>query len=84
MRQRMLGLFTSSLLATASYAENEGFAVQVAEVKSKIQQLKETNEGLWEEIASKEGEIANFRETLENIETDIAVLNNVKENEADE
>ena len=73
MKKLTLLLFASLLLfSTASYAENEDLVAKVAEVKSKLKALQDSNTDLKKRLASYENEIAGLRLALENFETDIA------------
>ena len=75
MKKLTLLLFASLLFfTTASYAENEELVAQVAEVKSKLITLQESNNDLKKTLASRENEIEGWRLALENIETEIAGL----------
>jgi len=73
MKKLTLILFASLLFfTTASYAENEELIAQVAEVKSKLKALQESNNDLNKQLASYENEIAGWRLALENLEAEIA------------
>jgi cell division protein FtsB len=73
MKKLTLVLFASLLFfSTASYAENEELVTQLAEVKSKLKKLQNSNTGLKKTLASYENEIAGWRLALENIEAEIA------------
>jgi cell division protein FtsB len=75
MKKLTLVLFASLLFfSTASYAENEELVTQLAEVKSKLKKLQDSNTGLKKTLASYENEIAGWRLALENIEAEIAGL----------
>jgi len=72
MKKLTLLLFASLLFfTTASYAENEDLVAQVAEVKSKLKKLQDSNTDLKERLASYENEIAGLRLALENFEAEI-------------
>ena len=72
MKELTLLLFVSLLFfTTASYAENEDLVAQVAEVKSKLKKLQDSNTDLKERLASYENEIAGLRLALENFEAEI-------------
>jgi len=73
MKKLTLILFASLLFfTTASYAENEDLVAKVAEVKSKLKALQESNNDLNKQLASYENEIAGWRLALENLEAEIA------------
>jgi len=73
MKKLTLLLFASLLFfTTAGFAENEELIAQVAEVKSKLMALQESNNDLNKQLASYENEIAGWRLALENLEADIA------------
>ena len=73
MKKLTLVVFASLLsFTTASYAENEDLAAQVAEVQNKLKALRESNDDLKKRLASYENEIAGWRLALENIEANIA------------
>ena len=73
MKNLTLLLFASLLFfTTASYAENEDLVAKLAEVKSKLKTLQESNNDLKKTLASYENEIAGLRLALENFETEIA------------
>jgi len=74
MKKLTLLLFTSLIFFTpASYAaENEDLDAKLAEVKSKLKTLQESNNGLKKTLASYENEIAGLRLALENYEAEIA------------
>ncbi len=75
MYKLTLVLFASLIFfTTASYAENEDLIAQVAEVKSKLKTLQESNNDLKKTLASRENEIEGWRLAIENIETEIAGL----------
>lgn len=75
MKKLTLLLFTSLLFfTTASYAENEDLVAKVAEVKSKLMALQESNNDLNKQLASYENEIAGWRLALENLEAEIAAM----------
>jgi len=75
MKKLTLLLFTSLLFfSTASYAENEELVAKVAEVKSKLKELQDSNNDLKKKLASYENEIAGLRLALENFETEIAEM----------
>ena len=75
MKKLTLLLFASLLFfTTASYAENEDLVVKVAEVKSKLKALQESNNDLNKQLASYENEIAGWRLALENLEGEIAAM----------
>ena len=72
MKKLTLLLFASLLFfTTASYAENEDLVAQVAEVKSKLKKLQDSNTDHKERLASYENEIAGLRLALENFEAEI-------------
>ena len=73
MKKLTLLLFTSLIFFTpASYAENEDLVAKLAEVKSKLKTLQESNNDLKKTLASYENEIAGLRLALENYEAEIA------------
>jgi cell division protein FtsB len=75
MKKLTLILFASLLFfTTASYAENEELIAQVAEVKSKLKALQESNNNLIKQLANYENEIAGWRLALENLEAEIAAM----------
>ena len=75
MKKLTLLLFASLLFfTTASYAENEELIAQVAEVKSKLKALQESNNDLKGTLASYENEIEGWRLALENLEAEIAAM----------
>lgn len=75
MKKLTLLLFTSLLIfTTASYAENEDLVAKVAEVKSKLKALQESNTDLKIQLASYENEIAGWRLALENLEAEIEAM----------
>ena len=75
MKKLTLILFASLLFfTTASYAENEELVAQVAEVKSKLKALQESNNDLKNTLASYENEIEGWRLALENLEAEIAAM----------
>jgi len=75
MKKLTLLLFASLLFfTTASYAENEDLVAKVAEVKSKLMALQESNNDLNNQLASYENEIAGWRLALENLEAEIAAM----------
>jgi peptidoglycan hydrolase CwlO-like protein len=75
MKKLTLVLFASLLFfSTASYAENEELVTQLAEVKSKLKKLQDSNTDLEKTLASYDNEIAGWRLALENIEAEIAGL----------
>ena len=75
MKKLTLLLFASLLFfTTASYAENEELVAQVAEVKSKLKALQESNNDLKNTLASYENEIEGWRLALENLEAEIAAM----------
>jgi len=72
MKNLTLLLFASLLFfTTASYAENEDLVAKLAEVKSKLKTLQESNNDLKKTLASYENEIAGLRLALENFEAEI-------------
>ena len=72
MKKLTLLLFASLLFfTTASYAENEDLVAQVAEVKSKLKKLQDSNTDLKKRLASYESEITGLRLALENFEAEI-------------
>ena len=75
MKKLTLLLFASLLFfTTASYAENEELVAQVAEVKSKLKALQESNNDLKGTLASYENEIEGWRLALENLEAEIVAM----------
>jgi cell division protein FtsB len=75
MKNLTLLLFASLLFfTTASYAENEDLVAKLAEVKSKLKTLQESNNDLKKTLASYENEIAGLRLALENFEAEIASM----------
>ena len=75
MKKLTLLLFASLLIfTTASYAENEDLVAKVAEVKSKLKALQESNTDLKIQLASYENEIAGWRLALENLEAEIEAM----------
>ena len=75
MKKLTLLLFASLLFfTTASYAENEELVAQVAEVKSKLKALQESNNDLKNTLASYENEIEGWRLALENLEAEITAM----------
>ncbi len=75
MKKLTLLLFASLLFfTTASYAENEDLVAKVAEVKSKLKVLQDSNTDLKNTLASHENEIAGWRLALENLEAEIAAI----------
>lgn len=78
MKKLTLVVFASLLsFTTASYAENEDLAAQVAEVQNKLKVLRESNDELKKRLASYENEMAGWRLALENIEADIAAIRGI-------
>jgi predicted nuclease with TOPRIM domain len=75
MKNLTLLLFASLIFfTTASYAENEDLVAKLAEVKSKLKTLQESNNDLKKMLASYENEIAGLRLALENFEAEIASM----------
>jgi predicted nuclease with TOPRIM domain len=75
MKNLTLLLFASLIFfTTASYAENEDLVAKLAEVKSKLKTLQESNNDLKKTLASYENEIAGLRLALENFEAEIASM----------
>lgn len=75
MKKLTLILFASLLFfTTASYAENEDLVAKLAEVKSKLKTLQESNNDLKKTLASYENEISGLRLALENFEAEIASM----------
>ena len=73
MKKLTLLLFASLLFfTTASYAQNEDLVAKVAEVKSKLKKIQDSNTDLKKTLASYENEITGLRLALENFETEIA------------
>ncbi len=72
MKKLTLLLFASLLFfTTASYAQNEDLVAKVAEVKSKLKKIQDSNTDLKKMLASYENEIAGLRLALENFEVEI-------------
>jgi len=72
MKKLTLLLFASLLFfTTASYAQNEDLVAKVAEVKSKLKNIQDSNTDLKKMLASYENEIAGLRLALENFEVEI-------------
>ncbi len=75
MKKLTLLLFTLLLFfSTISYADNEELIDKVAEVKSKLKKLQDSNSDLKKTLASHENEIAGLRLALENFEVEIAEM----------
>lgn len=75
MKKLTLLLFASALIfTTASYAENEDLVAKVAEIKSKLETLQDSNSDFKKRLASYENEIAGWRLALENLEAEIAAM----------
>jgi len=73
MKNLTLLLFVSLLFfTTASHAQNEDLVAKVAEVKSKLKVLQDSNTDLKRQLASHENEIAGWRMAIENLEAEIA------------
>ncbi len=73
MKKLTLLLFASLLFfTTASYAQNEDLVAKVAEVKSKLKKIHDSNTDLKKTLASYENEITGLRLVLENFETEIS------------
>jgi len=73
MKKLTLLLFASLLFfTTASYAQNEDLVAKVAEVKSKLKKIQDSNTDLKKTLASYENEITGLRLALENFETEIS------------
>ncbi len=73
MKKLTLLLFASLLFfTTASYAQNEDLVGKVAEVKSKLKKIQDSNNDLKKTLASYENEIEGWRLALENLEAEIA------------
>ena len=73
MKKLTLLLFASLLFfTTASYAQNEDLVAKVAEVKSKLKKIHDSNTDLKKTLASYENEITGLRLALENFETKIS------------
>ena len=75
MKKLTLLLFASLLFfTTVSYAQNEDLVAKVAEVKSKLKKIQDSNTDLKKTLASYENEIAGLRIALENFEVEITSM----------
>ncbi len=75
MKKLTLVLFASLFFfTTASYAENEELTAKVAEAKSKLNALQDSNVDFKKRLENNENKIMGWRLALENIEADIAKI----------